>query len=282
MRKSSCRSRVLLARTWQGEPGVQTYLAEIEQTTPAGIAAALGRLISSGRLAPGERLPTVRELAAALGVSPATVSHAWQALSSAGLIVSRGRSGTFVRAAAPPWLPARAQSLAGHGSDLRIDLSRGTPDPAMLPALGPALSRVSQRAMTPSYQAEPVIPELLSVLTDSWPYPCESITVVDGALDAISRSLEQVARFGDRVIVEDPGFPPFFDLLEQMGIERLPVAVDEEASCPRPFRRRWPSPPRRSSCSRAPTIPPERRCRVRGRPSWPGCWGRAHGPRTPW
>jgi len=215
---------------------VQTYLAEIEQATPAGIAAALGRLISSGRLAPGERLPTVRELAAALGVSPATVSHAWQALSSAGLIVSRGRSGTFVRAAAPPWLPARTQSLAGHGSDLRIDLSRGTPDPAMLPALGPALSRVSQRAMTPSYQAEPVIPELLSVLTDSWPYPCESITVVDGALDAISRSLEQVARFGDRVIVEDPGFPPFFDLLDQMGIERLPVAVDEEGIVPASFQ----------------------------------------------
>lgn len=214
---------------------MQLYLEEIEQATPAGIAAALGRLISSGRLAPGERLPTVRELAAALGVSPATVSHAWQALSSAGLIVSRGRSGSFVRAA-PPWLPARTQSLAGHVSDLRIDLSRGTPDPALLPALGPALSRVSQRAMTPSYQAQPVIPELLAVLAGSWPYPTESITVVDGALDAISRSLEQVARFGDRVIVEDPGFPPFFDLLEQMGIERLPVAVDAEGIVPAAFQ----------------------------------------------
>jgi DNA-binding transcriptional MocR family regulator len=225
-----------LARTWQGETGVQLYLEEIEQATPAGIAAALGRLISSGRLAPGERLPTVRELAAVLGVSPATVSHAWQALSSAGLIVSRGRSGTFVRSAAPHWLPTRSQSLAGHGSELRIDLSRGTPDPELLPALGPALSRVSQRAMTPSYQALPVIPELLAVLTDSWPYRCESITVVDGALDAISRSLEQVARFGDRVIVEDPGFPPFFDLLEQMGIERLPVAMDAEGIVPAAFQ----------------------------------------------
>jgi len=215
---------------------MQLFLDEIEQVTPAGIAAALGRLISSGRLAPGERLPTVRELAALLGVSPATVSHAWQALSSAGLIVSRGRSGSFVREPARPWLPARAQSLVGHVSDARIDLSRGTPDPALLPALGPALSRVSQRAMTPSYQALPVIPELLSVLTDSWPYPAESITVVDGALDAVSRSLEQVARFGDRVIVEDPGFPPFFDLLEQMGIERLPVPMDAEGIDPAAFQ----------------------------------------------
>ena len=215
---------------------MQLYRDEIEHTTPAGIAAALGRLIGSGRLAPGERLPTVRDLAGLLGVSPATVSHAWQALSAAGLIVSRGRSGTFVREPARHWLPARAQSLAGHVSDARIDLSRGTPDPLLLPALGPALSRVSQRAMTPSYQALPVIPELLTVLAESWPYPCESITVVDGALDAISRSLEQVARFGDRVIVEDPGFPPFFDLLDQMGIERLPVAVDAEGIDPAAFQ----------------------------------------------
>jgi len=215
---------------------MQLFLDEIEQASPAGIASALGRLISSGRLAPGERLPTVRELAGELGVSPATVSHAWQALSSAGLIVSRGRSGTFVRQPATPWLPARTQSLAGHVSDTRLDLSRGTPDPALLPALGPALSRVSQRAMTPSYQALPVIPELLTVLTGSWPYRCESITVVDGALDAISRCLEQVARFGDRVIVEDPGFPPFFDLLDQMGIERLPVAVDAEGIVPGAFQ----------------------------------------------
>jgi hypothetical protein len=46
----------------------------------------------------------------------------------------------------------------------------------------------------------------------------EPLGHLDGALDALSRSLEQVARFGDRVIVEDPGFPPFFDLLDQMGI----------------------------------------------------------------
>ncbi len=214
---------------------MQTVIDEVEHPTPAGIAAALGRLISSGRLAPGDRLPTVRALAAALEVSPATVSHAWQALAAAGLIVSRGRSGTFVLEAAPRWLPARSRSLAGHHAAARIDLSRGTPDPLLLPDLGPALSRVSQRAATVIYQDLPVIPELLAVLQESWPFPAETITVVDGALDAISRSLDQVARFGDRVIVEDPGFPPFFDLLEQLGIERLPVAVDEHGIVPAAF-----------------------------------------------
>lgn len=208
---------------------------EIENHSPAGIAAALGRLIASGRLAPGDRLPTVRALATELGVSPATVSHAWQALASAGLIVSRGRSGTFVRARVQEWLPARSQVMAGRQAAARVDLSRGTPDPQLLPAIGPALSRVSERAVTTSYLDLPVIPELHAVLDASWPYPVESITVVDGALDAISRSLDQVTRFGDRVIVESPGFPPFFDLLDQLGVERVPVEVDAHGIDPASF-----------------------------------------------
>ncbi|MBG6214449.1 MAG: aminotransferase class I/II-fold pyridoxal phosphate-dependent enzyme [Cryobacterium sp.] len=211
------------------------FIDEIEQRTPAGIAAAIGRLIASGRLTPGDRLPTVRVLAGELGVSPATVSHAWQALSAVGLIVSRGRGGTFVQDAAPKWLPARSQSMIGTVGPARLDLSRGTPDPLLLPALGPALSRVSQRAVTPSYQDLPIIPELLKALRASWPYPVETITIVDGALDAISRSLDAVTRFGDRVIMENPSFPPFFDLLDQLGLERLPVAVDEHGIIPADF-----------------------------------------------
>lgn len=215
---------------------MRMFTDEIEKRTPAGIAAALGRLIASGRIAPGERLPTVREFATELGVSPATVSHAWQALGSAGLIVSRGRSGTFVRDHPPQRMPMRSQPATGHPQPARLDLSRGTPDPQLLPALGPALSRVSQRAETPSYQDLPVIPEMLALLGRSWPYRCESFTIVNGAQDAISRSLDQVTRFGDRVIVENPGFPPFFDLLDQLGLERLPVDVDEYGIIPAAFQ----------------------------------------------
>jgi len=214
---------------------MQKYIDEIDQRTPAGIAAAIGRMIASGRLAPGDRLPTVRVLAGELGVSPATVSHAWQALSAVGLIISRGRGGTFVQAVAPRWLPARSQSMVGPAGPARLDLSRGTPDPLLLPTLGPALSRLGQRAETLSYQDVPIIPELLDVLRATWPYPAETITIVDGALDAVSRSLDSVARFGDRVIVENPSFPPFFDLLDQLGLERLPVAIDEHGLIPADF-----------------------------------------------
>ncbi|CAN5120267.1 aminotransferase class I/II-fold pyridoxal phosphate-dependent enzyme [soil metagenome] len=204
----------------------------VEESTPHGIAAAVARLITSGDLAPGDRLPTVRELASDLGVSPATVSHAWQALSGVGLIVSRGRSGSFVRESPRKWLPPRFQGLAGQLEATRLDLSTGTPDPELLPALGPAFSRVSGRAGTVSYLDQPVIPELEAVLRASWPYEVEAMTVVDGALDALSRALELVVRFGDRVVVEDPGFPPIYDLLEHFGSVRIPVGVDGEGMRP--------------------------------------------------
>ncbi len=96
---------ILSARAPGGKGNAGLYRRD-RAALPAGIAAAIGRLIASGRLAPGDRLPTVRVLAGELGVSPATVSHAWQALSAVGLITSRGRGGTFVQDTAPTWLPA--------------------------------------------------------------------------------------------------------------------------------------------------------------------------------
>ena len=160
-------------------------------------------------------------------MSPATVSAAWQALRRTGLVVSRGRSGTFVRDTPTPWLSPRQRGLVGAGPDgLRLDLSRGTPDPTLLPDLGPALLRVSQRAGVLAYQEEPVLPELREVLAASWPYATEAITVIDGATDGVTRMLEQVVSYGDRVVLESPGFPPFFDLVEALGAEVVPVALD--------------------------------------------------------
>jgi DNA-binding transcriptional MocR family regulator len=203
----------------------------VEDPSPSGIAGTIARLIASGELAPGDRLPTVRELAAELSVSPATVSHAWQALAGVGLIVSRGRSGSFVRAERTTWLPPRTRNLT-ELPDARLDLSTGTPDPLLLPDLGPALSRVSSRAGTHNYFDEPVIPELETLLLGSWPFQPGVLTIVDGAMDAISRTLDLLLKFGDRVAVENPGFPPVFDLLDHFGTERIPVALDAEGMRP--------------------------------------------------
>ncbi|MEO5535961.1 MAG: aminotransferase class I/II-fold pyridoxal phosphate-dependent enzyme [Pseudolysinimonas sp.] len=206
----------------------------IEQRTPHGIASGISRLITTGDLAPGDRLPTVRELASDLGISPATVSHAWQTLAAAGLITSRGRSGSFVRSLPREWLPRRYQELDG-AQDAALDLSRGTPDPALLPALGPVLANLRLHADTASYQQKPDIPELHNLLRSTWPSPVESITVTNGALDAIDRAFAVLVRYGDRVVVGNPTFAPFFDLIDSYGLEAIGVPVDEYGMRPSEF-----------------------------------------------
>ena len=54
------------------------------------------RLVASERLAPGSAVPSVRELARALRVNPATVSKAYRRLTEAGLLTVRRGEGTFV------------------------------------------------------------------------------------------------------------------------------------------------------------------------------------------
>ncbi|MCU0275127.1 MAG: GntR family transcriptional regulator, partial [Acidimicrobiales bacterium] len=116
----------------------------VHERTARGIAAAVSRLVSHGELAPGGRLPTVRELAGALGTSPTTVSEAWRQLARVGVIESRGRAGTFVAGRTHHGGPRRYRRMAEHPPPFRLDLSTGTPDPALLPDLHGPLSRVQR------------------------------------------------------------------------------------------------------------------------------------------
>ena len=137
-----------------------TVSAEITDRSARGIAAAVGRLISSGELPVGTRLPTVRDLSKELGVSPTTVSEAWQSLAAVGAIDARGRQGTFVRQPTGPATPRRYRRVTEGPGRFALDLSTGTPDPALLPDLRPVIARVSRQSLTSSYLDQPVLPEL--------------------------------------------------------------------------------------------------------------------------
>lgn len=217
------------------DSGVGSMVAESAvDRSPKGIAAAVHRLIRAGRLETGDRLPTVRDLARELGVSPATVSEAWQALAAVGAIRARGRAGTFVQDTIEPTRPTRYLGIGGAPLAEGINLSTGTPDPALLPALRDALERVVARSgpLTTSYLDHPVLPALEELLRRSWPFEPGRLTVVDGALDALSRIVDQLVRLGDRVVMENPGFPPLIDLLERSGAEIVPVDMDDEGIVP--------------------------------------------------
>ena len=60
------------------------------------IRTAIATAVRRRQVPPGTRLPTVRQLARDLDVSPATVAHAYRELEHDGLIYGAGRKGTFV------------------------------------------------------------------------------------------------------------------------------------------------------------------------------------------
>ena len=205
-----------------------TFAEAIEDRSARGIAAAVGRMITRGDLAVGTRLPTVRELSKSLGVSPTTVSEAWQTLTSVGAIDARGRQGTFVRQPTGPGSPRRYRRVTEGPGHFALDLSTGTPPSALLPDLGPAVAKVSRQSLTSSYLDHPVLPQLEARLIDGWPFKAEAITVVDGAMDALDRVAQVVVRLGDRVVVEHPTFPPLLDLLDELGAEVIGVDLDDQ------------------------------------------------------
>jgi DNA-binding transcriptional MocR family regulator len=206
----------------------------VDDRSARGIAAAVSRLVTAGTLPAGSRLPTVRDVARELGISPTTVSEAWRSLARAGAIQTRGRSGTFVAAPSLPRQRLRYAQLGGRlsRSESVRDFSTGVPDYDLLPSLTDSLRRIGDARLTTSYLDDAVLPSLEAVLRARWPFPPTELTVVDGAMDALDRITGCVVRFGDHVLVENPAFPPMLDLLEAVGATVVGVAIDEHGMRP--------------------------------------------------
>ncbi|MEV4351179.1 aminotransferase class I/II-fold pyridoxal phosphate-dependent enzyme [Actinoplanes sp. NPDC049596] len=193
-----------------------------------GLAEAIGRAVGDGALNPGAKLPPVRKVAAALQMSPTTVSAAWQLLRRSGTIRTDGRRGTIV---AEDRLsgPGRYRAALRGGSGFALDLSTGVPDPALLPPL-PPLAGLSPAPT--SYLDEPVLPALAALLRETWPYAPERLAVFDGAMDAIDHIASALLRIGDRAVVENPCFPPLLDLLDALGVQVIGAGTDAEGMLP--------------------------------------------------
>jgi GntR family transcriptional regulator len=79
------------------------------------IRSQIAAYVQGGMLTAGARLPTMRALAADLGVAVGTVARAYAELEAAGLVVSRRRTGTVVTAplaSAPDDAPVREAAAA--------------------------------------------------------------------------------------------------------------------------------------------------------------------------
>ncbi|GAA3250418.1 aminotransferase class I/II-fold pyridoxal phosphate-dependent enzyme [Nonomuraea helvata] len=209
----------------------ETYL--ISGGTASEIAAGVELAVSEGRLPPGAMLPPVREVAAGAGVSPGTAAAAYRLLRERGVIETAGRRGTRVR-------PRPASTFR---EEIRIevppgvrDLSKGNPDPALLPRLGDALAAAARaHEERPAMYGTGDDEELLALAGERMRadgIPDAPVAVTSGTLDAVERVLATYLRPGDAVAVEDPGWTALLDLVAVMGLRPVPMRLDDEGPLP--------------------------------------------------
>lgn len=213
----------------------------------ARISDELRARIQSGDLPPGAALPSVRQLARERDISPFSAAAIYDGLVAIGVVEARAGLGYFVPHRRPPrpvtapaiqfagdsiwerrrearsgsiavdagagWLPADWQDVAGVRAALR-SLAResrlqleGYGNPL---GLGELRTRLAQGLLARGIEAGE-----------------DQVLMTQGASQALDLLIRECLAPGDVVIVEDPGYPPTFDLLRQRGVKLLSVPRTE-------------------------------------------------------
>ncbi|WP_326569694.1 PLP-dependent aminotransferase family protein [Amycolatopsis rhabdoformis] len=211
--------------------------------------------VLDGRLRDGDALPPTRELAQRLTVSRTTVSAAYERLAAEGFLNARAGAGTFVRSgAAPRPTVAAAEPEDGvrprpewtavppaprsFGPVAEYDFRSGVPDVRLFPfdtwrRLMSQRLRGSQAEllMYGSPQGDPRLraglARHLGVSRNVRVRP-EDIVVTTGVQQTVDLVARVLLRPGDRVAVEDPGYPPPRLLMGTLGLRVEGVPVDDE------------------------------------------------------
>ena len=196
-----------------------------------GIAVETARLIRTGEIQLGVRLPALRDLAFRMGISPATLSTAWADLRRQKVISGRGRNGTRIIGEAIGRAPARTGRMGHYGPDA-LDLSRAVPDPALLPRLDEALRNAACSASINKYDRSRIEPPLEGALRASWPYACEAMLATNGGYNAVYTAVHALVLPGDTVACEEPTAIRLLDILEDAGAQIVPVTCDDQGPTP--------------------------------------------------
>jgi DNA-binding transcriptional MocR family regulator len=211
-------------------------------------ADELTAMIRRGELPAGARLPSVREASRRRRISPATVFEAYYLLQARGLVESRPRSGFFVaQALAPstsraPTRQPRSRDVAV--SDLVFEVLSATRGSGLAP-LGSAfpgaelfpLQQLARALSTSMRRLEParIVEDLppgnerlrrqiaLRYALSGTRVAADEILITNGAMEALTLSLQAVTRPGDTVAVESPTFYAALQALERLRLKAVEI-----------------------------------------------------------
>ncbi|GAB3626715.1 Putative N-acetyl-LL-diaminopimelate aminotransferase [Pandoraea terrae] len=212
------------------------WVQHLSDRTTRGIALETMALVRSGALAVGSQLPPVRDLAQALGVSPATISGAWGELRRYKIINGRGRNGVWVCGDKVSPHPQRFEIATAFGQHIVADLSFATPDPALLPDPSRALAEGLRAPDINTYNRAPIVASLREAAARRWPYRPEALLATNGGYEALLLALQTLVLPGSVVAIEDPSATRILDILEYLGAQVVPVACDSEGPQPTALR----------------------------------------------
>ena len=202
------------------------------------------RLIESGQLPEGFRLPSVRQLARRASVSAYTVTTAFQRLSAKGLIQARPGSGYFVARVRRQPVAARVEMGPSTNLDPVLGFARSLleqenvivpagsgflPASWLADAIPPStLSRFGRSGAaveSASVQGDPRLRELLAerLRLGSVPVAAQSLIITFGASHAFDLIATTMLSAGDAVLVEDPGYFVLPVQLKAKGLRVIPV-----------------------------------------------------------
>ncbi len=202
-----------------------------------GLADAIDVDLADGVLAPGQRLPTHRDLAEALGVTVGTVTRGYAEAARRGSVRGEVGRGTIVAPAqegASPWW--------GGGKDAqpKIDLGLVTGMYGLDPDLGAALRALAAKADAQEYLCyQPS--RGMARHREAGAHWCsrfgvqagaERILVTAGGQHALLVLLSVLFRPGDRVAAGCLNYPGLMSAAALLGLKLVPVAMDEEGVVP--------------------------------------------------
>lgn len=220
------------------------------------VSAKLVEMIETGTLRAGVRLPSVRQFAAAHGVSVSTTVEAYERLVATGLVVARRGAGFFVhqrdaaRNACRPVIPSNpvidsAWLLSEVFADDRVPTKAGCgwlPN-KLLDADG---LHLAQRRVFRTPAAQQVgyghpygyvpLRQTIAQFLGHWALEVsiDQVVTTHGATQALDLIVRTMVKRGDTVFMEDPGYCNLMAILRSaevsvIGVPRLPTGVDIDA-----------------------------------------------------
>jgi GntR family transcriptional regulator / MocR family aminotransferase len=226
-------------------PAAEPLRAQVEDQLRAAI--------QTGRLAPGERLPSSRELAAQLGLSRGLIQEAYAQLQAEGYLTARGGSATRVAARTagrptagstqPLVAPPVSSGVPMPGSAARrypvANFESGVPDLGLAPReeWAWAVREACRTAPNAAFdygdpRGNPRLREVLAAYlrrVRAVDTVVDHIVVCAGFAQGLTLVLRALGREGyTRVALEDPGAATYISrTAKAVGSETVPVPVDE-------------------------------------------------------